>query len=433
MAEQDIEFVTFDGNVITKSDYRDEIIDKYIQARYDGLTKITDFNIGSEAYYIADLLASLKLEFREQIDTNYKMVMIHTAVGEFLDNYGDRVGVHRVGSSPSVGEVTFTRLNPNTSNNIIIPDGAVVATDDAISFIVTNNGEPVTITSGETSATASVMCEQQGKYTNVEPNTIKLVMGHLGSLVSVNNTSKFTEGEDIEDDDTYRERILGSPSNASTGTLLWYNNISETLPSIHDVSVRKGTVQSERDIIITFNPEDWTETTKREDINNYNEDNSIESTTTGVMTTARADLVDTFNMPKYDVAGIKMTYHLCEKKPILQSDNTRTYLFGVAVSQDYLLDDLKPAIVEVIKKYNDEAIISVEFSPHTLAVLIENNVPGVTNCRIVERTGTSGDYTYSEVAGTINVDSDEVYDIDLTSISDRIVALRFSLDITEAV
>ncbi|HII09303.1 MAG TPA: hypothetical protein HA355_06880, partial [Methanosphaera sp.] len=84
MVEQDIEFVTFDGDTILKSDYRNELIDRYIQGRYDGLTKITDFTVGSEAYFLADLMAVLKLEHREDIDSNYRMCMIHYAEGEFL-------------------------------------------------------------------------------------------------------------------------------------------------------------------------------------------------------------------------------------------------------------------------------------------------------------------------------------------------------------
>ena len=64
MVEQDVEFVTFDGDTITKSDYRNDLIDHYIQSHYEGLTKITDFSVGSEAYHLADLMASLMLEKR---------------------------------------------------------------------------------------------------------------------------------------------------------------------------------------------------------------------------------------------------------------------------------------------------------------------------------------------------------------------------------
>ena len=93
MVEEDIEYITFDGDTITKSNIRDEIINKYISANFDGLTKITDFNIGSEAYHLADVMASYILEHRELIDLNYRMSMIHYAEGEFLDNFGDMLGL----------------------------------------------------------------------------------------------------------------------------------------------------------------------------------------------------------------------------------------------------------------------------------------------------------------------------------------------------
>ena len=192
MVEEDIEFETFDGDTITKSEIRDDIINMYLQASLDGMTQINDFTIGSEAYHLADVMASFILEHRELIDLNYRMSMIHTCEGEFLDNFGDMVGVHRRGSSPSVGVVTFTRLGTDTSSQIVIADGSQVATDDAISFVVDNDGEDLMIESGGVSVDAPVICEQEGAYTNVLPNTVTLVMGDLGNRVSCTNEEQFT-------------------------------------------------------------------------------------------------------------------------------------------------------------------------------------------------------------------------------------------------
>lgn len=429
MVEEDIELVTFDGDTITKSDYRDEIIEDYVQANYDGLTKITDFTIGSEAYHLADLMARMKLEIKEQIDLNYQMLMIHTAVGEFLDNYGDMAGIHRKGSSPSTGTVTFTRLSSSTVSPIIIPDGSIVSTDDAISFIVDNDGEDLVIPSGETSCTAEVLCEQDGEFTNVEPGTIVLVMGGLGNMVSVTNSERMVDGADIEDDDEYRARILSAPNEVPTGSLMWYENVCNQLSCVHDVTVRKGTVISEGDIVICFNPVDRTDVVVDMELNDYNEDNDVESTSTGVMTRARENIVGTFLQPECDIAGVTLSYHLCEVEPVLVSDSSATYLYAVLVDDDYLLSDLKPDIIEAITNYNGLARVGMECSPHTLASFVDE-VDGVSNCRVVKRTGTVDDYKYEEVATDILVDSDQIYSIDFTSIEDRIVPLRFSIDLT---
>jgi len=402
MVEEDIEFVTFDGDVLTKSDFRDEIINKYISANMDGLTKITDFTIGSEAYHLADVMASFILEHRELIDTNYRMSMIHTAEGEFLDNYGDMVGVHRIGSSPSVGEVSFTRLGTDTTQSIIIADGSQVSTDDAISFIVDNDGEDIVLEAGVTSVTAPVICEQEGAYTNVLANTVTLVMGDLGNLVSCTNAAAMINGADIETDDDYRARILLSPYEVPTGTLAWYENVALTLDSIHDVKVYKGTTLGDADVNIIYNPVDWTATAS-----------------------AETDLTQLFSMKEYDIVGVTLDYGLADRETVLA--NSDNYLFAVLVENNYTLSNLKSSIVEKITQFNKDAMISVEFNPSTLASIIENEITGINSCRIVQYDAVN--QTYTEIVEPVSMEDSEVYQVDLTSINDRIVALRFNLDI----
>ena len=427
MAEEDIEFITFDGDAITKSDYRDEIINKYIQAGIDGLTKITDFTIGSEAYHLADVMASFILEHRELIDLNYRMSMIHTAEGEFLDNFGDMVGVHRIGSSGSIGEVTFTRLGDDTTDAIVIADGSQVSTTDAISFIVDNDGVDLVIESGQTSVTADVICEQEGAYTNVLANTITLVMGDLGNLVSVTNANDFTEGEDIESDDDYRARILLSPYEVPTGSLAWYENLSDTLESVHDVKCAKGENVSDADVKITFNPSDWTDTVTRLDLNEYNEDNSIESTTTGVMLKARQDLIELFSMKEYDMVGITRDYHLCKKVLVLSPTGTVDYLFALLLETSYTIPMVQDDVIAKIQEFNADAMISVEFNPSGLSSLIENEVDGIITCRIVKKV----DNEYTEITSPYIVQDDELYQVDTTDIADRIQVIDFNMQIEE--
>lgn len=428
MVEEDIEYETFDGDVITKSDFRDEIINKYIEAGLDGMTKITDFTIGSEAYHLADVMASFILEHRELVDLNYRMSMVHSAEGEFLDNFGDMAGVHRYGASASVGEVTFTRLGSDTSTAIVIADGSQVSTDDAISFIVDNDGEDLVLESGATTISANVICEQEGTYTNVDPHTITLVMGNLGSLVSVDNALKFTEGADIEEDDDYRARILLSPYNVPTGTLAWYENISLGIDSVHDVLVEKGETVLDADVNITFHPISWTDTVVRTDINQYNEDNDIESTATATMTKARADLVDTFQMKEYDVVGVTMSYILAERVAVLESDANATYIYAVLLETDYSIDMVKQNIIDKITSFNNEMQIGNEFLPTALASVIENEVAGVMNCRIVKQE----DGAYTEIVEPISVNAHELAQADQTDIEDRIALIHFNIDIEQA-
>lgn len=402
MVEEDTEFITFDGVTISKSDYRDEIINKYIRANMDGLTKITDFSIGSEAYHISDIMASLMLEHREMVDTNYRMSMIHTAEGEFLDNFGDPAGVHRYGSSPSQGEVTFTRLNTESTNQIIIPDGLVVSTEDAISFVVDNDGENLTMDSGVNNVTCNVLCEQEGAYTNVLPETVTLIMNDLASQLSVTNVSEMTGGRDIEGDDDYHSRILLSPFSVPAGTLGWYENVALTLESIHDVKVEKGLTQVEKDIKIIYNPVDWSDT-------------SI----------ALNDLTELFAMKEYNAAGVTLDFILCSPVPVLTGENV--VYFALLLDINYTIDMVKDSVIEKINQFNDDALIEIEFNPGSLASIIENEIEGIDTCRIVEYDSTNERYT--EIVEPITLEENEKYVVDLTDIETRIREMRFNLDI----
>ena len=399
--EEDIEFITFDDDIITKSDYREDIINKYISANLDGMTKVTDFTVGSEAYHVADVMASYILEHRELIDSNYRMSMVHYAEGEFLDNFGDKDGIHRRGSSPSVGQVTFTRLNTTHNDNPIeIADGSQIATEDAISFIVDGDGENIIIEGGTNSITCDVICEQEGAYTNVEANTITLVMGDLGSLVSVNNAEKFTEGADIEDDEEYRARILLAPEEHPVNSLAWYESMCLTLDSIHDVRAEKGQTQLDKDIIIYYNPTNWEDTT-----------------------IAETDLDELFTMKEYDIVGITRDYILAEQVTMLPAEED--YLFAVLLEQNYTIAMVKEDIKNKIEQFNADAMIAVEFNPSSLASIIENEVEGITSCRIVKANSNS----YTEIVEPISVDDNEVYQIDMTDINSRIVKIHFNIDI----
>lgn len=437
MVEEDTEFTTFDGDVITKSEYRDEIINKYIQANIDGLTKITDFTIGSEAYHLADVMASLMLEHRELIDLNYRMSMIYTAEGEFLDNFGDPRGVHRIGASPSVGDVTFTRLSEETSEEIPIPDGLQVATADAITFLVDIGDEEISIPPGETQVTVEVICELEGSYTNVLPNTITMVMDGLASKVSVTNNAQLTGGTDIETDDEYRARILLSPYDVPCGSLAWYEHLSNELDSVHDTYVVKGETALDADVIINFNPtnrenivprggnEANADTLTQDDWDNYNETNDIESISGQVMTVARQELIKLFGMKEYDIVGITRSYHLANQKIVLQDTSNVNYLFGVVLETNYTLNMVKNSIIEKIEAFNNDASIGVEFMPSSLAVIIENEIEGVNLCKIVSSDGTN----YTELIEPISVDADEVFHIDMTNIEDKIQLLNFNVGI----
>lgn len=422
----DITFTTFDNQTISKNELRDEIISAYLSADYDGISKVTDFSTGSEALHLADVIATFLLEHRQDIDSNYLMSMIHTCMGEFLDNEGDMRGVHRIGASPSTGAVMFTRLDTeDTTREILIPAGTRIATNDSISFITEDS---TNIAIGATNSNqVNCICELEGEYTNVDPNTITVVLDSVGNEVSVTNPSKFTGGVDIEDDDTYRNRIMESPWDVPVGTLAWYekvcgeieevpniesqNNMDELtpVPVLHDVVVDKGSGGAS-DVVITFNP--------MPEFSDVEAENYLETH---------------FNRPEWDVVGVSVDFVAASSQTILKgTSGVDEYLFAILTKAGYELDDLKDNIAKAIIEFNEDAYIGIEFNPANLCILLEE-VTGVASARIVKYTNATQSYT--EVAEPITVSDGKVFDIyqanenDKTSLKARIQPLAFNIDL----
>ena len=190
--------------------------------------------------------------------------------------------------------------------------------------------------------------------------------------------------------------------------------------------MEKGETLLDADVIITFHPIDWTDTVIRADINDYNQSNYYENPSTNTMLKARADLVDLFQMKEYDVIGITMGFNLATLTPVLKGDASVHYYFAVLLETNYTLDMVKEEIISKINKFNADAMIGIEFNPNNIASIIENEVEGVNSCRIVKKEND----TYTEVVEPVTMQTHELYQIDLTDISNRIKLLQFNLDIT---
>ena len=409
---QETEFLeTFDGDLIEKQDYIDMLIALYQNAAYNGMTKITDFNVGSEAYHLIDVMAGLLLEYREYIDDNYLCSMIHTCEGEFLDNFGDLRGIYRRNSSPSTGIVRFyinsTKLTneeviaeqgEQATEEIIIPEDTVLSTSDSISFITT---EEVKFETGQYYVDCEVLCEYEGAYTNVSAESITLILDDLtNAKIRVLNPESLTEGEDIESDDEYRMRILDAPNSHPTGSLNWFQEIAfvdENVAScIHDIKASKQglNVDDDYDLKLIFNPI------------NKNEEAIVCSGMTDLsdytVTPSECRLRQFFAIDEYNIVGINLTYEKATVKWVFADISTT--ISGITYNIDYniyinidqtnypeaTLETVTPKIQEVVSTMNYDAEIGIAFSPNTLAVLVEE-IDEISDAVIYQRAVDASD------------------------------------------
>ena len=418
----------FDGTTLEKDDVIDYLKSKYDQAYYNGLTKVTDFTEGSEAYHLLDTIASLFLEAREDINDNYLMSMIHTQEGEFLDNTGDSLGVYRKAASPSTGYVIIYYNATALTADAILNDGAgttcdledpviledlIVMTDDSISFTVDDSDSTL---NGKKFIKLEATCEYEGEYTNVLDDTITIIENDLPAGVRVTNTA-FTGGTDIESDDDYRARILEHPNNSPTGSINWYKTIAfvdEGIVSlIHDIVPTKEGVSAEEDLLLIYNP-----------INKDEEEQSYtggQADISGTFYPSEYALRQFFALDEYNIVGITLGYEKATPQYVLADEsitgydiNYKVYVnIDTAEYPEATLSTVTPKVEAVISQFNLDANINHDFNPANLTVLIEE-IPEVTDAIIYQKATSTSDPTsiiWGIVTEPISMDIDEVYQV----------------------
>ena len=417
----------FDGTTLEKDEVIDYLKSKYDNAYYNGLTKVTDFNEGSEAYHLLDTIASLFLEARDDINDNYLMSMIHTQEGEFLDNTGDSLGVYRRPASPSTGYVVIYYNDTALTADAILNDGAgttcnledpviledlVVMTDDSISFIVDDADSTL---NGKKYIKLEATCEYEGEYTNVLADTITIIENDLPPLVRVTNTA-FTGGEDIESDDDYRARILDHPNNGPTGSLNWYKTIpfvDEGIVSlVHDIVPTKEGVSADEDLLLIYNP-----VNKDETMETYE---GGQADISGDYYPSEYALRQFFALDEYNIVGIALGYQKATPQYVLADTTVTGYTISYKVYvnidaveyPDATLSTVTPKVEAVISQFNADANIGQSFNPANLCVLVEE-IPEISDAIIYQKAIKTSDssVTWGIVTEPISMDVDEVYQV----------------------
>ena len=133
------------------------------------------------------------------------------ATGQALDDLGSDWGVVRREETKAVGEVTYT-------GSATVPVGALVSVpatsiSDRIDFEVT---QETVVASG--SPNVPVQAVLEGSAGNVLGNTITQITTGISGLTAVTNASVTSGGQEQENDDVYRDRILAHIEGLSRGT-----------------------------------------------------------------------------------------------------------------------------------------------------------------------------------------------------------------------
>ncbi|RIJ63597.1 baseplate J/gp47 family protein [Rummeliibacillus sp. POC4] len=132
------------------------------------------------------------------------MMFPQFASGPFLDYHGEPIGVIRRPAAFAVGNVTL-RGKPGTP----IEAGSVVSTigdenEAGLLFKITENGT----VPEEGIISLRVMALEAGAISNVPAGTIQGIVNSIPGITSITNEEPLKDGTDVEDDETYRQRII---------------------------------------------------------------------------------------------------------------------------------------------------------------------------------------------------------------------------------
>ena len=154
-----------------------------------------------------------------QLGYSISRLTLDGAEGDDLDRYAwDKYNLVRKGASPAVTQVQFTR--PTLVGGLgSIPPGTRISTLTGIEYITTTNAS---FGPSDLSSLANVRAVQAGKSTQVGVNALRSFSQAFllfDRTIQVNNSTVAAGGEDVEDDDTFRNRIRDFWNNARKGIL----------------------------------------------------------------------------------------------------------------------------------------------------------------------------------------------------------------------
>lgn len=221
----DIEFVDTDTNTIKTN----------IITVYESLSGRT-LASGDPIRLFLESIASIIAQQRAVINYTGKMNLLAYATGDYLEHLGVLVGTERIGASYAQATAKIT-LSAKQQSAVIIPKGTRITAGDEIFFATT---EQIIIASGNIEADVLVECTDAGEIGNgYLAGQLNNIVDPIAFVESIINTTETNGGADVEDDDSYRERIYEAPEKfscaGSDGAYKYYAKSASTL--IADIAV----------------------------------------------------------------------------------------------------------------------------------------------------------------------------------------------------
>lgn len=210
---------------------------------YEALAKRT-LAAGDPIRLFLESIADIIGQQREIINFTGNMNLLAYSQGEYLDEIGVLVGCVRLLASRAKAQATVT-LSEAQSSAVVIPAGTRITADGSIMFAAVTD---TIIAPGETTASITVECTEAGTVGNgYLAGQLKQIVDPIAYVQSIVNTSTSVGGADIEDDESYRERIRIAPESFSCAGpdgayIYWAKTASATITDVAVTSPEPGEV-----------------------------------------------------------------------------------------------------------------------------------------------------------------------------------------------
>ena len=189
-------------------------------------------------------LTAIILQQRMLIDETAKQNLLYYATGDNLEHLGILVGVERLPASAAKTTVEV-KLSAPRSSVVTILEGTRIHAGDNVYFALNSD---VIFLAGETAHTVGATCQQVGEIGNgYEVGELNKIVDPQPFLSTITNLTASEGGADIENDDSYRERIRQAPegfSNAgSEGAYIFHTkSVSSLIKDVFVISENPGEV-----------------------------------------------------------------------------------------------------------------------------------------------------------------------------------------------
>ena len=238
MAIEEVTFRNIIGEEVNLSNLVLQMIGYYELKREVGETKLTDFNEGSEIRNLLEAVAVMSYAILEDENEAGKLPFIELSYGSYLDRIGANpfINLPRILGNVSTGMAQFT-LSTAQDYDYVIP--AQTLLEDNVNELEFVTLDDLTIFAGDLTGEVTCECLTDGVDGNIPSGTLTVITetGIDTDLVSVNNSEAFEGGTDYEDDEDYRERLLGNVRADGFGTVGYYTALGGDVDGVHDVKL----------------------------------------------------------------------------------------------------------------------------------------------------------------------------------------------------